>query len=216
MDISVVRGRVEALLGMSVSLESQQDREVVNGLYNGALGVMKVIYGQGSSQERALMMEVEALRKQKGADWVVISESAQTIRGVLASIKGELELGFLGSLRASLTGEVMSDLIKLARASLEESGDGAKNVAAVLTAAAFEDVVRRIADLKGVGHREKLADVLTGLKELEILRGSEVGIAQAYLNFRNVSLHAEWEKVDRAVIESALGFIEQMILKHLV
>lgn len=112
-------------------------------------------------------------------------------------------------------GEVLTDFIKLARAALQESGDGAKNVAAVLAAAAFEDVLRRLADEKGLGHQEKLADVLTALKKVGVLQGAEVGIAQSYLSFRNRSLHAQWNEVDRPAIESILAFTEQVILKNL-
>ena len=94
-------------------------------------------------------------------------------------------------------------------------GGGLQIGAAVLAAAAFEDVLRRLADLKGVAHKEKLADVLMALKDLGILQGAEVGIAQSYLSFRNRSLHAQWNEVDGPAIESALAFIEQLILKHL-
>jgi hypothetical protein len=129
-------------------------------------------------------------------------------------MKAELDIGFIGSLRATLTGEVLTDLIKLARKTLEEPGDDAKNVAAVLTAAAFEDMLRRLSDLKGLGDHERLMDVLTELKTACVLQGSEVGIAQSYLNFRNHALHARWNMVNRPAVESALAFTAQIILKH--
>jgi hypothetical protein len=91
----------------------------------------------------------------------------------------QLDSGFLGSLRVTLTGEVLTDFVKLARTTLEQSGDGAKNVAAVLTAAAFEDVIRRLAELKGLPHQEKLADVITELKNVGVLQGTEVGGSSA-------------------------------------
>lgn len=109
----------------------------------------------------------------------------------------------------------MTDLVKLARAVLEEANDDAKNVAAVLTAAAFEDMVRRLADLRGGKETEKLADVLIWLKNTGVLQGSEVGIAQSYLSFRNRALHAKWSEVDRPSVESVLAFTEQIILKNL-
>jgi hypothetical protein len=139
----------------------------------------------------------------------------EAIRGALSAIKDELDSGFLGSLRVTLTGEVLTDFVKLARTTLEQSGDGAKNVAAVLTAAAFEDVIRRLAELKGLPHQEKLADVITELKNVGVLQGTEVGTAQSYLTFRNRALHAQWNEVSRPVVESALAFTEQMLLKHL-
>jgi hypothetical protein len=89
-------------------------------------------------------------------------------------------------------------------------------VAAVLAAAAFEDILRRLTEVNGIPHHEKLADVHTALKDVGVLQGAEVGIAQSYLSFRNRSLHAQWSDVDRPSINSVLAFTEQMILKHMV
>ncbi len=213
MNISVLKTRVDALCVMAsqpCGVEQQ------NALYHGTLGIMLALYGTNSSQEKALRTSIEMLiNKEAPSSPFVINNSVAAIGGVLAAIKAELDSGFIGSLRATLTGEVLTDFIKLARMTLEESGDDAKNVTAVLAAAAFEDVLRKLADLKGIDHQEKLADVLTVLKDVGVLQGAEVGIAQSYLSFRNRSLHARWNEVDRPSIESVLAFTEQVILKHL-
>jgi hypothetical protein len=213
MHISVVKARVDDLIAKA---KGNRSAELVSELYHGTLGIIASLYGPGSSQEKALETHITALRNKLpllGA--AIIDGSSDAILGTLVSIKAELDSGLIGSLRATLTGDVLTDFIKLARATLGESGDGAKNVAGVLAAAAFEDVLRRLADVKGVGHKEKLADVLTLLKDSGILQGAEVGIAQSYINFRNRSLHAQWNEVDRPAIESALAFTEQIILKYL-
>jgi len=213
MNISVLKARVDALYVMA-----SQQRSITqqNTLYHGTLGIMQALYGPNSSQEKALRTSIERFsNKAIPSAPSVIDDSVAAIGGVLAAIKAELDSGFIGSLRATLMGEVLTDFIKLARITLEESGDSAKNVAAVLAAAAFEDVLRRLADIKGFGHQEKLADILTALKDMGVLQGAEVGIAQSYLSFRNRSLHAQWNEVDRSAIESILAFTEQVILKHL-
>jgi hypothetical protein len=213
MNISVLHARVDALLAMSSEARSLK---LLNELYNGTLSIMLALYGPESSQQKALQTYIEALRN-KGHPQSdhTIHGIVNAILGVLTSIKAELDSGFIGSLRATLTGEVLTDFIKLAHATLDQSGDDAKNVAAVLAAAAFEDVLRRLADIKGVGYQEKLSEVLAALKNAGILQGTEVGIAQSYLSFRNRSLHAQWNEVDRPATESILAFTEQMILKHL-
>jgi hypothetical protein len=63
---------------------------------------------------------------------------------------------------------------------------------------------------------DKLADILTWLKEKGVLEGSEIGIAQSYLSFRNRALHAKWDEVDKPAINSVLAFTEQIILKKMV
>ena len=55
------------------------------------------------------------------------------------NLKREIESGLTRNLQHQITGEVLTDFIQLARSVLNEQGDGAKNVAAVLTAAALEE-----------------------------------------------------------------------------
>jgi hypothetical protein len=174
---------------------------------------MQVLYGPNSSQEQRLLEYNRNIDATYGFSKGSVY-SIPAMKGVLISIKAELDAGFIGSIRASLVGEILTGLIKLGRATLEESGDGAKNVAAVLTAAAFEDVMRKLSDLNGLPEHEKLQDVLIALKDKEVLQRTEVGTAQSYLSFRNNALHARWSEVDRPVVQCALGFTEQIILKH--
>jgi hypothetical protein len=98
---------------------------------------------------------------------------------------------------------------------LEEGTESAKNVSAVLIAAAFEDLIRRMgSELAGVVDRPKLENVVTALKDAEVLKGGEVGTAISYLKFRNDSLHADWDKVQRTQILSCTSFIEALLVKH--
>jgi 2-hydroxychromene-2-carboxylate isomerase len=129
-------------------------------------------------------------------------------------MKADIAGGLLISIRGAITGEVLSDLLKLCRTVLEAQGDSPKNVAAVLAAAAFEDTVRRMAERNGLDAEEKLSDVLSALKGAGIIQGAQVGIAQSYLGFRNRALHANWNEIDRPEVVSVLGFVEQLILKH--
>ena len=212
MKLTALSARVDDLLG---STSQRSSAMLQSTLYHGVLGVMQSLYGTDSIQEKALRDHIEAIR-QKGhpANEHDIAVAIDVVKGTLTSIKAELDAGFIGSLRVTLTGEVLADLIKLSRTTLTETGDGSKNVAAVLAAAAFEGAMRKLSDTKGLGEQEKLADVLTTLKDNGVLQGAEVGIAQSYLSFRNRALHAKWSEVDRPGIESALAFTEQLILKH--
>ena len=212
MDVSSLCKRVDALLG---TLTQPPTIELQSASYLGTISLMQALYGSNSSQEQALSTYIERLReKVHPSNQSIINQSILAIKGTLTSIKAELDSGFIGTLRERLTGETLADFIKLARAVLEEANNDAKNVAAVLAAAAFEDVIRRLADLRGGKTTEKLADVLIWLKDMGVLQGSEVGIAQSYLSFRNRALHAKWDEVDLPSVESVLAFTEQIILKN--
>ena len=97
----------------------------------------------------------------------------------------------------------------------EEGNDASKNVSAVLVAAAFEDLIRRMgSEMAGVLGRPKLESVVVSLKGAQVLQGGEPGLAQSYLKFRNDSLHAHWENVQESQIQSCISFIETLLVKH--
>jgi hypothetical protein len=130
-------------------------------------------------------------------------------------MKAAIAAGIVESFQKSITGEVLSDFLQLARSVFDEPGDDAKNVASVLAAALFEDTIRRIAIINGLPHIDKLQDAILELKNRDLLQGSQVGIANSYLNFRNNSLHAQWDKVARESVASVLGFCEQLMIKQI-
>ena len=141
-----------------------------------------------------------------------MNQSVSVTRGALQTMLHEVDSD--SSVRDTITAEVLSDLVMLARRVMDESASSGKDVAAVLTAAAFEDTIRRLASKEGIAHYEKLADTLDELKKKGILQGAQVGVAQSYLSFRNKALHASWADVDMASVQSALAFTEQLLLKH--
>jgi hypothetical protein len=185
-------------------------------LSQGAISLLTLVYGPKSSQVAQLQTDLAATYKNNkvghGFGSQIVSQVAQ---GALKNLKREIEAGLTGNLRQQIAGEVLTDLIQLARIVLNEPGEGAKNVAAVLTAASFEDTIRRMGEtLAGVMGRDDLSEVLTKLKEAGVIQSPQVGIAQSYLSFRNHALHANWEKIEREAIHSVLGFVEQLLLKH--
>ena len=214
MDIASLKLRIETLLQTA---SQKPTLDLQTALHLGALSVMQALYGPHSSQESDLRAYLERIRdKSSPAADYIIQESIPAIKGALLSMKSEIDGGFVGSLRATLAGEVLTDFIKLTRVVLEEKGDEAKNVASVLAAAAFEDTLRKLADIRKCENAEKLTDVIIQLKNAGFLQGAEVGIAQSYLSFRNRALHAKWNEVDRPSIESVIAFTEQIILKNFI
>jgi hypothetical protein len=109
-------------------------------------------------------------------------------------------------------GEVLRDLLGLARVALDEDQ---KDVAAVLAAAAFEDTMRRMGrELAYIQDRPKLSDVLQTLQAKHVLDGPQFSTAQSYLTFCNRALHAEWDRIDGPTTVGAVAFVEQLLLEH--
>ena len=210
MKVDDIKKRVADLL-KSPEFSSHARDELAVQQYASVLSLMVAIYGEGSSQIKSYIRDKDALMNQYGGR--ATEHISHLAIGTLRNIQAELDSNFLGSLQQSISGEVLTDFISLARHILDQdSSDDAKNVAAVLAAGAFEDMIRRLARLHGIPHMDSLADLINELKNARVLEGSQVTIATSYLAFRNRALHPQWPLVDRASVVSVLGFTEEIIL----
>ncbi len=214
MDAAALRRRTEELIAKA--REPTESLEHYSAVHSGALTVLSAVYGPESSQVWVVRTPVDEAYKDKGTRLLSrLREAVHITLGALENLKGELDAGLVGSLEKRLTGEVLTDLIQLARTLLGQQGDAAKDVAAVLAAAAFEGTMRRMGStFAGMMGGEDLNDVLQALKHGGILVGPQFGIAQSYLTFRNKALHAEWNVIDRPAVSSVLGLVEGLILQH--
>ena len=182
-----------------------------------ATSFLTALYGPQSTQLRAFSTGCDVISKAKpqGMSNAAMDLSRHAL-GVITNAKAELQAGLVGSLRLQVAGEVLSDLVAMGKEVSAQQTDAAKNVAAVIIAAAFEDLMRRMGtELAGVAGRPSLQDVLNALKDKLVLKGGEIGTAQSFLKFRNDSLHADWANVSRAQVDSCTAFIEAMLLRHL-
>jgi hypothetical protein len=137
------------------------------------------------------------------------------VAGLLESAKEAIQHGTATSARVLDFGEILSDLVLLAKEALARADNGSKNVAAVLTAAAFEDTIRRLGDTHAqVTGRPDLSHVIDALKHHGVLKGAALTTALGYLKFRNDALHADWDALDRAVVGSCVAYTEGLLLKH--
>jgi hypothetical protein len=172
-----------------------------------ATSMISAFYGPESPQMRTFRSTAEGTQKS-----IVLSMHA---KATIRNIQAEIRAGLIKSVRALLTGEIVAELLTLAKEVLTDNSEAAKNVGCVLVAAAFEDVIRRMgAEFAGVVDRPKLEQVINLLKQQDVLKGGEPAIAQGYLKFRNDSLHADWKNVERSQVQSCLAFTEALLLKH--
>jgi hypothetical protein len=128
-----------------------------------AISMYTAIYGPQSTQLMALK-----------------DEQQLSANSAITNIIAEIEGGLIADTRAQIAGEVLSELVGLGKEILSDGGESAKNVSAVLIAAAFEDLIRRMgSELAGVTGRPKLEDVLIALKNAGVLKA---GLAWQHLH----------------------------------
>jgi hypothetical protein len=214
VDEAKIKARIDELLhaqGRGIGYEA----ELAGELYQGTLTILKLTHGDNSPQIAAFRDLIASQQKSKEVPQRISRETALSARGVLTSLKREVEEGLVGSLRREVTGEVLGDLLQLGKATLDEGTDNSKNVAAVLVAAAFEDTIRRLGAIHcGIHAPVPLPDILAQLKDANVLKGSQVGVVQSHFQFRNHALHAEWTKIDTVAVGTAISLVQELLLKH--
>jgi hypothetical protein len=183
------------------------DRQLWTRWVTSALNIVQASFGADSIHFGELRRAIES-ESMSGARIAV--ESA---KGAFGAAKGDFEGGYVSSLAQGIAGEVFGSLLNSARAALNE---GFKDSAAVLAAAAFEDSLKKIGALHGIDVAEQeLGNVINALKAGGLLQGGAAKLAERYLNLRNSAMHANWEKITQEEVGGLIGFMEQLLLKHL-
>lgn len=214
LDEKAIVERLDQLL--AVGREKGTTSSVSEALH-GTVTLLAAVYGPQSQQEQTLNQRVKAaMDKESGNVYAKYTLGVwPVVEGTLEAMKGDLKAGLVGSLRRRTIGEVVSDMLGLAKEALSEGTEGSKKVAAVLAAAAYEDTIRRMGEsFANVQARPPLQDVVTQLKNATVIQGSEVGIVQSHLSFRNSALHAHWDKVTDTATSSCINLVEALLLKH--
>ena len=216
LDKSTLLARINALL--PTLLSPNANAAVMTAGVQSALTLARVLYSRNSVQEGIVLDAVKMARADMLSDGDMRSAYSRhvlpVIQGTLVAMRGDVEAGLVGNVRLHGVGEALGDMLTLAREALSEGGN-ARNVAAVLAAAAFEDTIRKMGSaFAEVQDRPGLADVLTALKNAKIIEGASFTTAQGYLKFRNDALHADWAKLDGAVIGSCIEFVQRLLVQH--
>ncbi len=177
---------------------------------SGTISILEKLYGPHSDKIKAYSQLLQRFTKYPEDPHSVRSICLTTV-GVLKSIKSEIEAGLVGNLEQQAQGGIFGDFITLAKESLDES----KDVAAVLVSAALEDALKKFAVQNGLDVDEKdMTEVINALKREGLIKGTQASIVQGYTKFRNKAFHADWEKIDKTSVRSAIGFTEGFILEH--
>ncbi len=132
------------------------------------------------------------------------------LKGVFLGASADYRGGYVFSVEASISGEVLGDFVAMAKLALTE---GHKDVAAVLACAALEDTLKRFGRLSGVDVDDKvLQEVIAALKSKGLVSGAQKSLLDVMPKIRDFAMHANWSKIQDADVRSVLGFVEQFLL----
>jgi hypothetical protein len=132
------------------------------------------------------------------------------LKGVFLGASADYRGGYVFSVEALISGEVLGDFVAMAKVALAE---GYKDVAAVLACAALEDTLKRFGRLNGLDVDDKvLQQVVAALKSKGLVSGAQKSLLDVMPKIRDFAMHANWSKIEDPDVRSVLGFVEQFLL----
>jgi len=169
-----------------------------------ALNIIRAVFGESSPHYEHFVTGIEKCR---GYDYEV-----DVLHGIFLSAKEDFEGGYVFNINLQVSGEVFGDFVVMAKNALAENHI---DVAAVLSCAALEDALKRFAGANGLQVSENsMAEVVNALKTKGLVSGAQKSLLAVMPKIRNYAMHAEWEKISPADINSVIGFVEQFLLLH--
>lgn len=182
--------------------------DLAREVYVGTLGLASSLYGANSPQVEAIKDSNDRISKHNWSQGLRDTATIHEMRGVLRTIRAEIENGLLDSIRTTVKGEILSDFLLLAQQSLRDS----KDVAAVLACAALEDALKRFAEANGLECDDKeMTDVVNALKARGLVQGAQGKVLQSFVGVRNKALHAQWDRIDGAEVHAVIGFLQTFL-----
>jgi uncharacterized protein DUF4145 len=172
-----------------------------------ALNLVNISFAADSIHFKQLTKAIDSSEKHG------LAFAVDSAKGSFIAARADFEGGYFSTLAQGIAGEVFGSLLDLASAALKE---GHKDSAAVLASAAFEDSLKKIGSLHGLSVEQgDLGNVIGALKAKQLLQGGAAKLAERYQNFRNWAMHANWEKITQEEVGGLIGFVEQLLVKHL-
>jgi hypothetical protein len=209
IDRDTILQRIDELLARAKQGRANSPDEAA--ARSGTVHILENLYGPNSHKCRSFVEEMKSLVTGQRMGIQHQSRIVGLCKGVLESVKAEVTSGLLGNIESQAQGEVFGDFITLAREALDKS----KDVAAVLVSAALEDTLKKFALQNGLDIDDAdMAQVINALKSQSLLKGPQASVVQSYVKLRNKAFHAEWDKIEKETVNSAISFTETFLIKH--
>jgi hypothetical protein len=193
-------------------LQNNSNRSTAEGCFAGTLSIIETLYGKSSQQIKALFETRKILKETDLLGFSDIRPFSESIAGILRNIHEELNSNLIRNIANEAAGEVIGDLVALAKIELKA---GFTNVASVLASAALEDALKRKAEQLGINTQNKtLETIINALKSKSFFKGAQVPIVTSYVRLRNAAMHADWDKIQDADVNSLIGFLEPFLIDN--
>jgi hypothetical protein len=196
--------------------EGQTYAKSVAGASQATVSVLSLIYGNPSTQLSLFLDRLKSgLASRDSQEYYYNQRVASEIERILDQGIADYEAGFTGSVRVQAKGEVLGDFVALAREALSSGDTMAERVAAVLSAAALEETLKQIGESSGVDVVNRdMRGVIQKLKDAGILAGAQSGLASGLVKFRDHAFHGQFDRIERATVDSALSFVDGLLLSR--
>lgn len=168
--------------------------------------ICQAVYGVNSLQVRRLTEALDQVQKNNATNGYLYYELTPVVLGTLRAIRDDVLAGRLDLIIREALANLVLDFIFLAEHALNQ---GRVEVAAVLAAASFEDLMKRKAQEVGIDTTDRdLSDVINALKAAGQLGGPVGRVASSFVPFRNKALHGEWSLLGGPDVASLIGFVK--------
>lgn len=219
MDITTIEQRAETIKASLKTIKPEGFEfhgENLQGAVQGTLSILTLIYGAKSLQVAQFQARIKP-----GQDPGDVRSRQYELRvtndvfSALDAAIADLRAGLVQSERIRGKGEVLGDFVATARSALTKGSAETEKVAAVLVAAALEEVLKQIGENLSIDVYDRdMRGVVQKLKDADVLIGPQAALAMGYSQYRDKAFHAQFDQIDRATIESALAFVEGLVQKH--
>ncbi|NTU49999.1 MAG: hypothetical protein HGA87_03765 [Desulfobulbaceae bacterium] len=139
-------------------------------------------------------------------------EGVGEVTVILESLLHDIEAGLLASIEDQTRASVFDDFLDHAK---EYAKEKRPQEAGVIAGVVFEDTLRTICRSAGIEEKGKKLDLLidTLVKE-GVLTQVKAKRAKVAAHVRTKATHAQWNEYELEDVNTAIGFTEELILKH--
>jgi hypothetical protein len=140
---------------------------------------------------------------------VGIHHHVNTAHQTLVRLIGDARGGLLTAVASQARAEIFDDFLDSAR---KYRRAGRKNEAGAIAGVVFEDVMRRLCDLRSIPQKGiDLDQLISALSKADVLTAAKAKRARAAAHVRTKATHAQWDEFDLNDVDATIEFAAEVI-----